>query len=198
MAIIVFAHGAGAGPESEFMCSISTFLEQKGHKVHRFAFPYWQIIEQCGKKRPPDKRNVLDATFIEQVRLVQQGADDIPLFVMGKSMGARVAFRCADAVDAKAAIGLGFPFYPPGKPEKHRLDELANQRPKNFVLQGTRDSFGKPDWVAAQQLPANLQLEWFTDGDHDLRLPKRSGFSQAEAWQLVARSIDRFVGKVSG
>lgn len=198
MAIIVFAHGAGAGPESEFMCSISTFLAQKGHKVHRFAFPYWQKIEQSGKKRPPDQRNVLDAAFIEQVRIVQQEADDIPLFVMGKSMGARVAFRCADAVDAKAAIGLGFPFYPPGKPEKHRLGELANQRPENFVLHGTRDSFGKPDWVAAQQLPANLQLEWFTDGDHDLRLPKRSGFSQAEAWQLVARSIDRFVGKVSG
>lgn len=198
MAIIVFAHGAGAGPESEFMCSVSAFLEQKGHKVHRFAFPYWQKIEQSGRKRPPDKQNVLDTAFLQHVRTAQVGAEDIPLFVMGKSMGARVAFRCADAAGAVAAIGLGFPFHPPSKPEKHRLAELTNQRQQNFVLHGTRDSFGKPDWVAAQQLPENLQLEWFSDGDHDLRLPKRSGLSQAEAWQLVARSIDGFVRKVSG
>ena len=42
MSLIVFAHGAGAGPESDFMQAILAKLEEKGHKVHTFAFPYWQ------------------------------------------------------------------------------------------------------------------------------------------------------------
>ncbi|RUO22563.1 alpha/beta hydrolase [Aliidiomarina iranensis] len=197
MAIFVFAHGAGAGPETEFMQIISANLEQKGHKVHRFAFPYWQKIEQSGKKRPPDKKEVLDAAFIAEVTRIQEGCEDIPLVVMGKSMGARVAFRCADKVNAVAAIGLGFPFHPPGKPEKHRLADLTNGRRRNFIVQGSRDPFGKPEWLAEQALPKNLRLHWVTDGNHDLAQPKRNGLTNTECWQLVSREIDAFVTKLT-
>lgn len=196
MAIFVFAHGAGAGPESEFMRAISTNLEQKGHKVHRFAFPYWQIIEQSGKKRPPDKQSTLDTAFIAEVERVRVGCEDIPLVVMGKSMGARVAFRCADRVHAIAAIGLGFPFHPPGKKEKHRLAELANNCEQNLIVHGTRDAFGKPEWISAQQLPNNCIMHWVTGGNHDLSPPKRSGLTNTESWQLVSREIDTFVTKL--
>ncbi|RUO38181.1 alpha/beta hydrolase [Aliidiomarina shirensis] len=196
MAIFVFAHGAGAGPESEFMQAISANLEQKGHKVHRFAFPYWQIIEQSGKKRPPDKQNVLDAAFIEEVAKVREESDDIPLVVMGKSMGARVAFRCADTVNAIAAVGLGFPFHPPGKQDKHRLAELENSRKRNFIVHGTSDPFGKPEWLAEKTLPKNLTIHWVEGGNHDLSRPKRSGLTNAESWQLISREIDAFVTKL--
>lgn len=196
MAIFVFAHGAGAGPDSEFMQGISANLEQKGHKVHRFAFPYWQIIEQSGKKLPPDKQNVLDAAFVAEVARVCEGCEDIPLVVMGKSMGARVAFRCADKVNAIAAIGLGFPFHPPGKQDKHRLAELENSRERNLIVHGTSDPFGKPDWLAEQKLPENLEIHWVEGGSHDLLRPKRSGLTSADSWQLISREIDAFVTKL--
>lgn len=186
---IVFAHGAGAGPDSEFMINLSQMLEDRGFQVVRFAFPYWQKVIETGKKRPPDTAAKLDAYMR---KLALEHADE-PLIVMGKSMGARVAFRIADEVNALAAIGVGFPFHPPGRQEKHRLDELKNNRDANLIIQGTNDPFGKRHWVRQQQLPENLQLEWIEQANHDLTPNKSAGVSQLQAWNYVADEIISFV-----
>ena len=68
----------------------------------------------------------------------------LPLIVGGRSAGARVACRTADATDAKAALCLAFPVHPPGKPEKSRLSELDAVTVPTLVVQGERDPFGIP------------------------------------------------------
>jgi predicted alpha/beta-hydrolase family hydrolase len=67
----------------------------------------------------------------------------LPLFVGGRSSGARVACRTAAAAKARGVIALAFPLHPPGKPEVTRADELLSGVP-TLVVNGDRDPFGTP------------------------------------------------------
>jgi hypothetical protein len=68
----------------------------------------------------------------------------LPLFPGGRSNGARVACRTADALGATGVVALAYPLHPPGRPEKSRLDELDRPSVPVLVVQGDRDSFGMP------------------------------------------------------
>jgi len=190
---IVFAHGAGAGPDSPFMTTVAKALQQMGHSVFTFEFNYWQQVRETGRMRPPNPAAQLDQTMLNFIHSL-----DLKRFaVMGKSMGARVAYRIADACDAQAAIALGFPFHPPGKETKHRLNDLYNQRAKNLIIHGERDPFGKRPWVEAHTLPSNVECIWATGGDHDLIPPKRvlkqNNESTDDRWIWVAQQVSEWL-----
>ncbi|MFA0069966.1 alpha/beta family hydrolase, partial [Vibrio breoganii] len=51
----IFAHGAGAGMDHEFMQSVAKGLAFKGIRVIRFNFPYMIKRAEDGKRRPPDR-----------------------------------------------------------------------------------------------------------------------------------------------
>ncbi len=190
---VVFAHGAGAGPDSPFMSAVATALKEMGHTVFVFEFPYWQQIRETGCRRPPSLAAQLDQAMLNFIHSL-----DLTHFaVMGKSMGARVAYRIADAGEACAAIALGFPFHPPGKETKHRLNDLYNQRAKNLIIHGERDPFGKRPWVEAQSLPSNVECIWATNGDHDLipskGVQKQTNESVHDRWVWVAQQVSEWL-----
>lgn len=139
---IVFLHGSGGGPDTAFM---DFFAEQGialGAELVRPDFPYWEKVRETGKPRPPNKMQALVDAIDELLIELQQ--DNKPLVLMGKSLGSRVMLRLADKSGAKAVIALGFPFHPPQKPEKSRLEELEMTQAPGLILQGTRDPFSKP------------------------------------------------------
>lgn len=183
---IIFAHGAGAGLQSDFMQYFALGLALKGFDVVRFNFPYWQKFMDTGVRRPPNPMAELEHCMRT---VAQQFNDNKPLYLMGKSMGARVAFRLADALHAKAAIALGFPFHPVGKPDKLRLNDLRNACRQNLILQGTRDNFGRPEEVKSYTLPTNVQMHWLEHGDHSLEPTKRSGLAREQLWQSAIEQI---------
>ncbi|RUO25389.1 alpha/beta hydrolase [Aliidiomarina minuta] len=187
--VVLFAHGAGAGPDSAFMQFIAQSLADNGLAVVRFDFPYWQKVRSTGIKRPPNPQPVLQDKMLE-VAATLAGR---PLWLMGKSMGARVAFQCVDKAKARGAVGLGFPFHPPAKVERTRTHELNNAAAANLVVQGTLDPFGKEDWVKQQQLPENLELQWIEKAKHDLVPNKSTGVSDKESWRLVATKVATFI-----
>lgn len=191
--VVVFAHGAGAGPESDFMQRVSEFITQQGIGVARFEFPYWTQIRLTGKRRPPNPQPQLQ----QAMREIASAYANRPLWLMGKSMGARVAFTCADTLNAQGAIGLGFPFHPhkktQDKPQSTRTHELSNQRRCNLVVQGTHDPMGKLDWVNQQQLPENLHIAWVETGNHDLIPHKSTGLDANESWRLIAAQVVHFI-----
>lgn len=189
---IVFAHGAGAGLQSDFMQYFALGLALRDVDVVRFNFPYWQKFMDSGVRRPPNPMLQLEHCM---QTVAQQFDDAKPLFVMGKSMGARVAFRVADAVGAKAAIGLGYPFHPLGKPDKLRIDDLRNQCSTNLIVQGERDGFGKPAEVASYTLPNNLELHWLAHGDHSFEPTKRSGLERRAVWQMAIDRVCDFISE---
>jgi hypothetical protein len=89
----------------------------------------------------------------------------VPLIVGGRSAGARVACRTAEAADAVAVLCLAFPVHPPGKgedPAKSRLPELAAARQPVLVVQGERDPFGMPPSAPGRTVVT-------VPGDHGLR-----------------------------
>ncbi len=87
-------------------------------------------------------------------------------------------------------ICFGYPFHPPGKPEKLRTEHLAPLRTRSLILQGTRDALGKPEEVATYTLSNQLQVSWLDTGDHDLKPLKSSGLTQAD---LIDQAAERAV-----
>jgi len=187
---LLFAHGAGAPMDSDFMTFIAQAIAAHGVAVVRFEFPYMQERRATGKKRPPDRMPKLMASFEEQVA-AWGGADKC--VAAGKSMGGRVASMLLSENLVTAAASLGYPFHPPGKPEKVRKDHWHSIIRPWLIVQGTRDPFGKPPEVEQYGLPQSAQLHWLEDGDHDFKPRKASGLLQEDHWLQAAAWVADFV-----
>jgi predicted alpha/beta-hydrolase family hydrolase len=156
--LAVLGHGAGGGVGAPDLVAVTGALEQAGWAVARVEQPY-----RVRGRRAPDRPPRLDAAWtavIEQLTKRRSG----PLLVGGRSSGARVACRTADAVGADAVLCLAFPLHPPGRAGSSRAAELAlaGDRPL-LVLQGDRDPFG-----TAAEFPADVEVV-SVPGDHSLR-----------------------------
>lgn len=191
---LVLAHGAGAPMDSEFMAAIAQLISAQGIRVLRFEFPYMEQRRDSGKKRPPDRMPVLLQRFSDVVEACG-GANKC--VVGGKSMGGRVASMMLANAEARAAVSLGYPFHPPGKPDKVRSDHWNDINRPWLIVQGTRDPFGKPTEVAGYGLPTFASLRWLEDGDHDFKPRKVSGLTQMGHWQQAADWVAEFILEVS-
>ena len=139
-----------------------------------------------GKRRPPDRAPVLLETYL------QVAADLGPenLVIGGKSMGGRIASMVADEAGVAGLVCLGYPFHPPGKPEKLRTEHLEGLKTPALILQGERDTFGRREEVDGYSLSKSIAVEFLPDGDHDLKPRKKSGRTREENWQdAVARMV---------
>jgi len=195
-ALILLAHGAGAPMDSPFMEEFARRLARVGVSVVRFEFPYMQERRTLGRKRPPDRQPVLLECWREAV---SRYAHAQPLFIGGKSMGGRMATVLAsEELPVKGVVALGYPFHPPGKPDRLRTDHLAQMRSPALVVQGERDPFGRRDEVSHYMLPPFLQVCWIPQGDHDLQPPKRSGLPYEENLALAATAVKEFIEKCLG
>lgn len=139
-ATLILAHGAGADSQSEFMQYMQRHISNDMIEVVTFDFPYMLRRQETGKKSPPDRMPKLIESFKHQIGKIKSGL----VFIGGKSMGGRVATMIADEVNASGVIAMGYPFHPPGKPEKTRTEHLKDLKTPTLILQGTRDTFGKP------------------------------------------------------
>ena len=110
------------------------------------------LVEQpyrvAGRRSPAPARQ-LDAAWsavVDHLRAHELSA--LPLVVGGRSLGARVACRTAEAAGAVGVLCLAFPLLPPrrasGKVPESRLPELDAVSVPVLVVQGERDQFGMP------------------------------------------------------
>jgi predicted alpha/beta-hydrolase family hydrolase len=190
IANFVFAHGAGAGQNSEFMQQVATGLSNDNINVIRFNFAYMQLAQDTGKRRPPAKSEILLSEF---KRLIDSLDSTLPFFIGGKSMGGRMASILLDDCMALACICMGYPFHPPNKPEKLRTEHLLGLAKPLLVLQGQRDSFGTPAEIASYGLPNTIEIEYLLDGDHSFKPRKASGATQEQHIQQIIQSSGRFI-----
>jgi predicted alpha/beta-hydrolase family hydrolase len=193
-AAVVLAHGAGAGMETPFMNGMADRLARAGLKVVRFEFPYMQKRRADGKRRPPDRPPVLEAAWTELI--ARLGAER--LVIGGKSMGGRVASAVADAAGVPGLVCLGYPFHPPGSPDKLRIAHLERLRTPALIVQGTRDPFGKPDEVERYPLSKSIRVHWIDDGDHSFKPRARSGRTPAQSLDEAASAVGAFVRSLLG
>lgn len=171
---LILAHGAGAPMDSDFMQAIAEGVAAGGVRVVRFEFPYMAKRREDGKKRGPNGQKILLETWREVAAQVA-GEDTSTLWIGGKSMGGRMASMVADELGVAGLVCLGYPFHPPGKPEKLRTAHLEALETPALILQGTRDPFGKPDEIEGYDLSDAIAVTFVEDGDHSLKPRKRSG-----------------------
>jgi hypothetical protein len=157
LGLAVLGHGAGGGIEAPDLLAVTAALTGVGWSIARVEQPY-----RVKGRRAPEAAPRLDAAWIAVVAALR-GRRRYPVLVAGRSSGARVACRTAEAVGASAVLALAFPLHPPGKPEKSRADELLAVTVPTLVVQGERDPFG-----VAADLPIGPMVVT-VPGDHSLR-----------------------------
>lgn len=167
---VLFAHGAGTPADHPFMARVASGLAQRGLQVVRFEFPF-MAARRTGVRRPPERLPHLVDAMVAAAAAVPRGP--ATLCLLGKSMGARVACRAAQATGAARVGCLGFPFHPPRKPGASRLGDLAACAVPTLVVQGERDPFGTRAEVEAMDLPRTATVQWVPHADHDLEVPAR-------------------------
>jgi predicted alpha/beta-hydrolase family hydrolase len=194
-AVLVLAHGAGQHMDSDFMRVMAEGVSQHDIRVVRFNFPYMARARAEGRKRPPDREGVL----LEAFRSVISGLPpDRSLFIGGKSLGGRMASLIADETAVAGLVCLGYPFHPPGRPERLRTAHLERLRTPALICQGARDPFGRKEEVSSYYLSRSIHIEWIPDGDHGFRPRKSSGRTEAGNLSLAAAAVVKFVRHHSG
>jgi len=173
---LVLAHGAGQGMVSPFLQVIAQGLAQGGVRVVRFEFPYRVESQRLGVRRPPDRESALLGTWHSVIAaLVSGGCPRGALVIGGKSLGGRMASLIADQEQAAGLVCLGYPFHPPGRPERLRTEHLETLRTPTLICQGTRDPFGTRTEVAGYRLAPGVRLTWIEDGEHSFKPRGSSG-----------------------
>lgn len=193
---LLLAHGAGAPMDSDAMNRLAGALAAEGVRTLRFEFPYMAARRSDGRKRPPDRMPKLEAAFRTAFQAARAEAVG-PLFVGGKSMGGRVASMLADELGAAGAACFGYPFHPPGKPERLRTEHLLEIATPVLICQGDRDPFGGRVEVVRYRLYQNIRFHWAPDGDHDAKPRKASGRTHIQNIDAIAAATARFMAEVA-
>jgi hypothetical protein len=186
-ALLVFAHGAGAGMNHRFMSGMSKRLVERGIGTFRYQFPY----TEAGKKRP-DPQPILLATVRSAVQ--RAAREGLPLLAGGKSMGGRMTSLAASSEpipDVRGIVFFGFPLHAPGKPGTERAAHLSNVTVPLLFLQGTRDSLAKLELIepVIENLGSAATLHIADGADHGFHVPKRSGRTDPDVMDELADAV---------
>jgi len=195
VATLVVAHGAGAGMDHPFMAGFARAIAEHGIATLRFNFPY---VERG--RRSPDPEAVLRATWLAAFEHARSRSDGRPVLAGGKSLGGRIAsMAVADGMPAAGLVFLGYPFHPPGKPERVRDEHLYRITVPMLLIQGTADPFAKPEIVrkVLRKLGRAVEHVPIEGGDHsfNVRGQKRDA---REVGETIAGLAAPFVLRVAG
>jgi predicted alpha/beta-hydrolase family hydrolase len=193
-AVVVLAHGAGAGMRSEFMEFVAERLGTAGFRCLRFEFPYMQA-----GRRAPDKAGVLEDAWRAVAESARELAGDRPLVLGGKSMGGRIASQAVAAgAPADGLVFHGYPLHPPGRPDRVRKDHLPRVAVPMLFVEGTRDPFCPLDTLrdVVAETGIDARVAVIDDGDHSFKVRKSTGRSTPEAWQEVVDHTASWIDSV--
>lgn len=171
-AMIVLAHGAGAGMNHRFMLALSEELSTLGIGTVRYNFPY----TENGKKRP-DVPAVATKTVEIVLAKIHELYPKLKLFAAGKSFGGRMSSQYLAKNNPEFVNGIifyGFPLHPAGAPSIERGEHLKNVQAPMLFLQGTRDALAELTLIkkVTKSLPT-ATLELFEGADHSFKSGKK-------------------------
>lgn len=181
-ATLVLTHGAGAGIDTHDLTRIGISLPQFGVNTALLELPW--VGE--GRRIAPSK-TVLDESF---VAMADQLRPRTPLFIGGRSAGARIACRQARRLGAVGVVAVSFPLHPKNKPASSRVDELVGARLPVLVVQGERDDMGAPE-----EFPPQVPLVSVPYADHSLLVAKRAPVTQDATSRYAASEVLRWIAQ---
>jgi uncharacterized protein len=172
-AALALGHGAAGGVSAPDLVAVTEAALLEGVTVALVEQPY----RVAGRRSPASARQ-LDAAWTAVLEQLAEGElRGLPLVVGGRSLGARVACRTAEATGAVAVLCLAFPLQPPrrDKAAPSRLPELDQVQAPTLVVQGERDRFGMPPAAANRKV---IQVP----GDHSLRTDPEAVTAAVQPW----------------
>jgi predicted alpha/beta-hydrolase family hydrolase len=173
-ALLVLAHGAGAGQQHPFMVATARGLATRGLDVVTFDFPY-----MARGRGAPDRPPVLEQSFRDVVGAARGWSGASRLFIGGKSMGGRMATHLGaqGLPGLNGIVVLGYPLHPPGKPEQLRVAHLPSIDVPVLIVQGERDTFGGPGEFTPHlaAMKAKVTLHEVKGADHSLSVRGAKG-----------------------
>jgi uncharacterized protein len=198
-AVLVLAHGAGAGMAHPFLAAVAAGLEARGIASLRYQFPFMEE----GRNRP-DPPRLAQAAVRAAVASAARLLPELPPFAGGKSFGGRMTSQAQAAAPLPGLRGLvflGFPLHPAGRPSQERGRHLFDVHLPMLFLQGTRDALAALPQVEplCDALGARATLTLFPDADHSFHVPARTGRSDADVrtamLDTLAAWIDRAIAR---
>jgi len=190
-AVLLLAHGAGAGMNHTFMESLSSHLAENHIEVVRFNFPYMT----AGKKFPGSPKSNIQAWS----DVIDWAIENFqaPIFIGGKSYGGRMGSHVM-AENAKQKVkGLiyyGFPLHAPGRDSVDRAKHLSQINVPQLFLQGSRDALAKLELM--KQVASKLELGTLKEilgGDHSFKV---KGMKPDEVIEQLAKDSSGWISNL--
>ncbi|MCS5717613.1 dienelactone hydrolase [Herbiconiux sp. CPCC 205763] len=199
--VLVLAPGAGAAMDSAWMNRFCELLAERGIRTARFEFAY-MAARRTGTRKPAPRADLVLDEYRSAVEAVVSLAG-APVAIGGKSFGGRVASMVADELHAAGSVSalvcLGYPFHPPGRPERLRTEHLSALRVPTLICQGTRDPFGTRAEVSSYALSPAIRIHWLEDGEHEFKpRVKISGHTHEQHLATAVDAVAAFVVSYDG
>jgi predicted alpha/beta-hydrolase family hydrolase len=171
-AVMVLAHGAGAGMDHAFMNAIAQELVKHAITVVRYNFPF----KENGKGRP-DPPAVAEKTVEMLLNKTHDMFPKLTVFAAGKSFGGRMSSQrlSKESPDfVKGIVFYGFPLHAPGAPAMDRAEHLYSVKVPMLFLQGTRDALADMTLMekVLKKLPGGT-MKKFEGADHSFKSGKK-------------------------
>lgn len=191
-AVIILAHGAGAGMHHPSMIQISHTLVDADFHCVRFNFPY---MEQGRKSPGSPKPNI--ATWGLVIDQVASQYPDLPIYLSGKSYGGRMGSHFLAENDNSIVNGIiyfGFPLHAPGRDSKDRAAHLDKVGQPQLFLQGVKDKLANIELMnEVVQGLNNAKLVEIEHADHSFNVPKKSGFTKEQIVKRLAEEVKDWI-----
>lgn len=185
IAVVVIAHGAGAGKDHPFMKALALAFQHANVSTIRYNFPFME-----NKKGRPDTPVVAGKTASAVLAFAAKKYPKLPLFAGGKSFGGRMTSQLLSTTPDARVTGIiffGFPLHPPGAPGTKRAEHLRYLTIPALFLQGTRDALAEEKLIkgVVKKLP-NATLMLLEGADHSFKSGKRQWIEElaeaSKAW----------------
>ena len=193
-ALLLLAHGAGAGMRHRFMEEVALKLADQNVATLRYQFPY---MEKRTKR--PDSETVLTDTVRAAVAAAKKVVGELPLFAGGKSMGGRMTSLAAAKEPLDGVRGwrfFGFPLHAAGRPGAERGEHLIGVKIPMLFLQGSRDALAELKLLKPLCTRVGKRAELFVveGGDHSFHMLKSAKQSDEEVLNAV---VEKAAGWIS-
>ncbi|HEX4033633.1 MAG TPA: alpha/beta family hydrolase [Solirubrobacteraceae bacterium] len=166
---LVLGHGAGGGIGAPDLVLATEVATSRGLTVALVEQPY----RVAGRRSTP-ATHLLDEAWIPVVEQLRAGPlAGLEVVTGGRSSGARVACRTAEAVGAAAVLCLAFPLVAPSG--KSRQAELDGVSVPVLVVQGASDRFGVPKLAKGREVAV-------IRGDHALKSDREGLRNAVDGW----------------
>lgn len=192
-AILVLAHGAGAGMDHAFMEALTERLVARRIAVFRFNFGYMEE-----GRFPPDRVDVATEAVATAVAEARRLEPELTLLGGGKSFGGRMTTEAAARGMLPGVTGIvlvGFPLHPAKKPGTTRARHLADVPLPMLFLQGDRDALARMDLMepVVRELGERATLHVVEGADHGFHVLKRSGRTDEEVLEELGDVVGEWV-----